>query len=324
MRHLFGFLAPVAIGLFTATAAPQAWAQAYPSKPISFIIPFGAGGSADALGRLVAQSIAQALKQPVVVENMPGASANIGMAHVAKAPPDGYTILFANNNLVTNQYLLKNVPFEVKSFEPVALLALVPNVLTVHPSVPAKDVKELIAYARANPGKLNYGSSGPGTSIHLASELFKSVTKTDIVHVPYKTSAQGMTDHLAGRLEVQLETAPTVIPQVKANQLRALAVASVDRLSELPDVPTFRELGFPEMVTGAWVGLLVPAGTPKDVVEKLNTTVSEQAKTPEYKDRMKQLGAQVLGGSPADFARFIGEQSERWGGIIKSVGITAQ
>jgi tripartite-type tricarboxylate transporter receptor subunit TctC len=296
-------------------------ADDYPSKSVTFVIPFGAGGSADTLGRIVANRLSTALQQTFVVENRAGGSANIGMSVVGKAAPDGYTILFANNNLITNKLLLKTVPEEISNLEPVALLAIVPNVLAVPASSPAKSLKEFVEFAKANPGKINYGSSGVGTSVHLASELFKSVTGTDIVHVPYTASAQGMVDLVAGRLQMELETAPDVIPRVRSGNLRALAVASPERLGELPDVPTFRELGYPDLVTGAWVGLLVPSGTPTEVISKLNSVMTQQAATEEYRNRMHQLGAQILGGSPGDFATFLKEQKERWGRIISSAGI---
>jgi tripartite-type tricarboxylate transporter receptor subunit TctC len=296
-------------------------ADDYPSKSVTFVIPFAAGGSADTLGRIVAAHLSTALKQTFIVENRAGGSANIGMSYVAKAAPDGYTILFANNNLVTNKLLMKTVPVEVSNFEPVALLAIVPNVLAVPTSSPAKTLREFIELAKASPGKFNYGSTGIGTSVHLASELFKSATGTDIVHVPYTSSAQGMVDLVAGRLQMELETAPDVIPRVRSGDLRALAVASPERLAGLPDVPTFRELGYPELVTGAWVGLVAPSGTPTEVVNKLNSVMRQQAETDEYKNRMHQLGAQLLGGTPTDFVRFLNEQGERWGRIIRSAGI---
>jgi tripartite-type tricarboxylate transporter receptor subunit TctC len=322
MRKLPWLVAAILIVSVVAPLPPSSVrAQAYPSKSVTFVIPFGAGGSADTLGRIVAAQLSTALKQTFIVENRAGGSANIGMSYVAKAAPDGYTILFANNNLVTNKLLMKTVPVDVSNFEPVALLAIVPNVLAVPASSPAKSLKEFIELAKANSGKFNYGSTGIGTSVHLASELFKSVTGTDIVHVPYTSSAQGMVDLVAGRLQMELETAPDVIPRVRSGDLRALAIASPERSAELPDVPTFRELGYPELVTGAWVGLVVPSGTPTEVVNKLSSAMRQQAETDEYKNRMHQLGAQILGGTPAYFANFLNEQKERWGRIISSAGI---
>ena len=234
-------------------------------------------------------------------------------------------MLFANNNLVTNPFLLKDMPFDPrKDLAPVVLLGIVPNVLVVHPSVQAKSVAELVALAKAKPGQLNYGSSGNGTSVHLATELFRRLTGTDIVHVPYRTAAQGMTDLVGGRLDMIFETASSAIPRIRDNQVRALGVTAPTRLAELPDVPTFKELGHGDFVNGAWGGLLVPAGTPAPIIARLNQAIAVRSALPAYRERMAQLGTQILGGTPTDFAKWIDDESTRWGAVIREIGIKAE
>jgi tripartite-type tricarboxylate transporter receptor subunit TctC len=317
------FIAPLvalfAILILGATTGPAR--AAWPERPINFVIPFATGGSADALGRLFAERLSSAVGQPVIVDNRPGAGGNTGTGFVAKAAPDGYTLLFTSTSYAINPSLYASVPYDIdKDFAAVALMAVVPNMLVIHPALPFKTVPELVAYAKANPGKLNFGSSGNGTSVHLAGELFKSLTQIDIVHVPYRGAAAALTDLLSGNIQMLFDTTPSSIPHVQSGRLRVLGIATQKRLPELPEVPTFGELGYPSLVSGAWVGILVPAGTPRAIVERINKVYVAATADPVTVGKLHQMGAQELTGSPEDVAKFLKAEQERWGGVIKASG----
>jgi len=316
MKKLLGTL----LGLGALCMASTAHAD-YPDRPIRFVIPWGAGGSADSLGRLFADGLATAVGQPVIVENRPGAASNLGNASVASAAPDGYTILFTSTAFATNPLLYSSVPYDpVKNFEQVALLTLTPNLLDINPALPFKTLPELIAYAKANPGKLNFGSSGNGTTPHISGELFKRAAGIDIVHVPYKTGVQSLTDLMGGQIQLMFDTTPSSIPYIKAGTLKALAVAAKERVAELPDVPTFGELGYPTILSGAWTGIAVPANTPRPVIDRLNREFVKLAADANVLAKLRQMGGTPLGGTPEQAAAFLRDEMERWGAVIKASG----
>ena len=316
-------LAAASVVILTAAAATAAQAQApYPSKPVRIVVPFPAGGTTDILARAVAQKLVESNGQPVVVDNRPGAGGNIGAELVAKAPPDGYTLLMGTvGTHAINPSLYARMPYDhQKDFAPVILVAGVPNVLVVHPSVPANTVQELIAYGRANPGKLNFASSGSGTSIHLAGELFKTMSGVQMTHVPYKGSAPAIADLIGGQVQIMFDNLPSALPQIKAGRLRALAVTSAQRAPALPDVPTVAEAGLPGFEASSWFGLLAPAGTPKDVIAKLNTEVAKWLASPEAREKLTAQGANAFGMSPEDFVRHIAVETTKWQKVVKESG----
>ncbi len=305
-----------------AVSATAAFAQAYPSKPVRIVVPFPAGGTTDILAREAGQRLTQALGQPFVVDNRPGAGGNIGAELVAKSPPDGYTLLMGTvGTHAINASLYSRMPYDhVRDFAPVILVAGVPNVLVVNPSVPVHSVQELIAYAKANPGKLNFASSGSGTSIHLAGELFKVMTGVQMSHVPYKGSAPALADLAGGQVQLMFDNLPSSLQLIKAGKLRALAVTSAQRSSALPDLPTVAEAGLPGFEATSWFGLLAPAGTPPDVIAKINAEVAHWLASPEAKDKLASLGAIAAGGSPEDFARHIAAETAKWQKVVKASG----
>src|SRR4051812_48707441 len=291
-----------------------AQAQGYPTHSIRLIVPFPPGGATDILARAVAQRWTETLGQAVVVDNRPGAGGNIGSDLVAKAAPDGYTLLMGTvGTHAVNPSLYSQMPYDhIKDFAPVILVAAVPNVMEVNPSVPAKTVAEFIAYAKANPGKINFASSGSGTSIHLAGELFKVMTGVQMTHVPYKGSAPALSDLMGGQVQVMFDNLPPSLPQIKAGKLRALAVTSAQRAPALPDVPTVAEAGLPGYEASSWFGVLAPAGTPPAVIARLNGEVAKWLATPDAKERMLATGANAIGGSPEDFAAHIRSETAKW------------
>ncbi len=304
--------------------APVAGAQApaYPAKPIRLVVPFPPGGATDILARAVAQKLTEAWGQQVLVDNRPGAGGNIGSELVAKAAPDGYTLEMGTvGTHAINASLYAKMPYDhVKDFVPVILVAGVPNVLVVHPSVPVNTVAELIAYAKANPGKLNFASSGSGTSIHLSGELFKVMAGVQMTHVPYKGSAPAMQDLLGGQVQLMFDNLPPSLPQIKAGKLRALAVTSATRAPALPDTPTVAEAGLPGFEASSWFGILAPAGTPPAIVAKLNAEIARWLATPEAKEKMLALGANAVGGTPEDFARHIAAETAKWAKVVRDSG----
>jgi len=315
-------VALAAISLALA-GAPSVFAQAtFPSKPIRIVVPFPPGGTTDILARAAAQKMTEAWKEQVLVDNRPGAGGNIGAELVAKSPADGYTLLMGTVGTHSiNPSLYAKMPYDhVKDFAPVILVASVPNVLVVHPSVPANSVQELIAYAKANPGKINFASSGSGTSIHLAGELFKTMAGVQMAHVPYKGSAPAIADLVGGQVQIMFDNLPSALPQIKGGRLRALAVTSAQRAPALPDVPTVAESGLPGFEASSWFGLLAPAGSPRDAILKVNAEVDRWLASPEAKEKLTSQGANAAGGTPEDFARHIAAETAKWQQVVKASG----
>ena len=308
----------------TIAALPLgASAQPYPGKPVRVIVTFAAGGGADFMGRLIGQKLSESFGQPVVIENRAGAGGSIGNEAVAKAPPDGYTLLLgAAGALVIAPWLYAKLPFDtVKDFAPISLLATVPFALTVHPSIPSKTVKELIALARANPGKLNYGSSGAGGAPHLAGELLKSMAKIEIVHVPYKGLAPAITDLIGGQLELIFADVNLVHPHIQARRLKGLAVTGAQRSPVMPDLPSVAEAALPGYQAGTWYGLLAPANTPREIIARLNGETNRLLATAEMKERFATQGAEPAGNSPEQFATFIRSELDKWAKVIRDANI---
>lgn len=307
-----------------ATAAFAAHA-AWPERPITMVVPYAPGGAADAMARVLAAKIGPKLGTTVVVDNRAGASGNIGAQAVARAKADGQTLLMCAFGCSVAPLIYKPAPYDIKkNFAPVAMLATVPSVLVVNPKVPAKSVKELLAYARANPGQLNSASSGIGTSAHLATELLRVQTGANLTHIPYKGAGQVAADLLSGQVDLYFDNLPASLPHIQAGKLRALAVASTQRSPSLPDVPTFAEAGVPNFVITPWFGLLAPAGTPEPVLQQLNTAFNEALKDPAVAERMQQLGVVTAAGTPGALADFIAGESKKWKAIIEQRGIRVE
>ena len=306
---------------FTAgalTFAGAAAAQAYPNKPLRMVVPFPPGAGTDMLARTIAAKLADSMGQPVVVENKPGGGATIGTDVVAKSAPDGYTLLLSTTSHAINPSVYAKLPYDtLKDFVTVTQVATVPTVLVVHPSVPANTIKELVAYAKANPGKLNMGSASSGTVFHLAGEYLKSQAGIDMVHVPFKGGGPAMTALLGGQVNVLFETTLTVQPQVKAGKLRALAVGSARRAPSFPEVPTVAESGFPGFSAENWYGVYAPAGTPRDIVMKLNTEIIKALNLPDVKERFASQGAELIGNTPEQHAGFLKTEMDKWEKIAK-------
>jgi len=298
-------------------------AQEWPTRPIRLIDPFTPGGSSDVLGRAIAQKLTAALGQSVVLENVPGAGGSLGADRVAKSPADGYTLLMGHiGTLAVSPLIYPQLPYDpLRDFTPVAWVANVANVLAVHPSVPVRTLKELVAYAQANPGRLNYGSGGNGSAAHLTTEYLKMVTKTFMVHVPYRGTAPAMTDTIAGRVQLVFTGAPAVAAAVNAGQLRPLAVSSSKRLAALPDVPTVAESGFPGFEADQWYGIVAPAGVPAAVVQRLNAPINQALSAPELQARFQTLGATGMPTTPEAFGRHIAQEIERWRPVVKTANI---
>ena len=311
-----------AITASLAFAALGAAAQAsYPSKPVRIIVGFSAGGTTDIVARLMAKEMTAALGQSFVVDNRPGAGSNIATDFVAAAPPDGYTLLFVAVTSTINQTLYPNVKFNLeRDFDAIALGAKVPNVLVVHPSVPAANVKDFIAWARANDDKIAYASSGSGTSIHMAGELFKARTGLKTQHIPYKGSAPAVTDLIGGQVQFMFDNMPASWPHVQAGKLKALAVTTKTRSATAPDLPTMEESGVAPFDVSSWFGLIAPKGTPKEVIDKLNKVMNDAFDKPEVKEAYAKLGAVAEKNSPQDFSRFIQSEVRNWAPIVKASG----
>ena len=299
-------------------------AESYPDRPIRFIVPLAPGGAVDIAARAVAQELGTSLRQQVVVDNRSGGGGNIGAELAAKAPPDGYTMVMgSSSNFGVNPTLYKNLPYDaVRDFAPVSLVSFAPNALYVHPSVPANSVKELVALARAKPGTLNFASSGQGGSGHLAGELFKMVTGVDIIHVPYKGTGQALADTVGGQVQMQFGSVIAVLPHVKAGKLRALAVTVPRRVAALPQVPTMAEAGYPAVETTVWNGVLVPAKTPRPIVERLNAEIVKILKRPDVRERFAAQGAEAVGSTSAEFAAHIRREIDKWGKVVRAAGLT--
>jgi tripartite-type tricarboxylate transporter receptor subunit TctC len=324
-RRTLTLAAASALGLLALTPL-AAQAQAFPTKAITIIVPFSAGGTTDILARVLGQFMSKDLGQPVVIDNRAGAGGNIGTQLVARAAPDGYTILMGTvGTHAINQSLYPKLAFDpIKDFAPLTRVALVPNLLVANPAQPFKTVKELMAYAKANPGKVTFGSSGSGTSIHLSGELFKQMAGVDIQHVAYKGSAPAANDLLGNHIAIMFDNMPSAIGHVKAGKLRPLAVTTAQRSPALPDVPTIAEAGVPGYEATSWFGLLAPAGTPAPVVTKLNAAILKALADPDVKKKLLEQGAEPAGETPAQFAAFIASETVKWGKIVKQSGATAQ
>jgi tripartite-type tricarboxylate transporter receptor subunit TctC len=311
-----------ALALVPFAAQAQA---AFPSKALTIVVPFSAGGTTDILARVVGQTMSKDLGQPVIIDNRAGAGGNIGAQMVARAAPDGYTLLMGTvGTHAINQSLYKKMPFDpIKDFAPLTRVALVPNLLVANPGQPYKNVKELIAYAKANPGKVTFASSGSGTSIHLSGEMFSQMAGLEMQHIPYKGSAPALTDLLGGQTAIMFDNMPSVIGHVKAGKLRPLAVTTPQRSPALPDVPTIAESGVPGYSATSWFGLLAPANTPAPVIAKLNASILKALADPEVKKKMAEQGAEPHGEKPEQFAEFIRSETAKWGQTVKKSGATA-
>lgn len=316
------YLAALSLGFMTLGAAAPASA-AYPEKPIRLVVGFSAGGTTDVTARILAKEMGDALGTAVVVENKPGAGSNIATDQVKRSAADGYTLLMVAVTSTINQTLYKNINFDLNTdFEPVALAVRVPNVLVVNPSVPANSVQELVEYAKSNPGKLNFASSGSGTSIHMAGELFKMLADIDVLHIPYKGSSPAVTDLLGGQVDFMFDNMPSAWPHVESGKLRALAVTTEDRSETAPDLPTMQESGFPTFDVSSWFGVIAPKGTPAEVVEKLNTVIREALKDENVKSRLADLGAVPADTTPEEFGQFIKAEVDGWAPVVKASGAT--
>ena len=300
------------------------WAQTYPSRPVRLIVPFPAGGAVDITARVIGQSLSERLRQQFIIETRPGAGGTIGTGAVAHAAPDGYTLLMVDASATINVTLYDKLDFNfLRDIAPVASINPVPLVMEVHPSVPASTLPEFIAYAKANPGKLNMASSGNGTPTHVAGELFKMMAGVDMVHVPYRGAAPATADLLAGQVQVYFTGATNVVEYVKAGKLRALAVTTVTRLETLPDTPTVADF-VPGYEASTWYGVGAPTNTPSGIIDKLNREINAALTDPKMKARLSELGTSVLVTSPPEFAKFIADETEKWGNVIRALNIKAE
>jgi tripartite-type tricarboxylate transporter receptor subunit TctC len=307
-----------------AVAATSVFAQAYPTKTVTVVVPWPPGGPSDIAARPIAKALADELKQPFIIDNRAGAGGNIGSALVAKAPPDGYTLLITSSApIVINPSLYKQMPFDpAKDLAPITNLLRVPLVLVVHPSVPVKNLQELIAYVNAQKGKAQYASAGNGTPQHLTGELFKSLANLDMVHVPYKGSAPAITDLVGGHVPMMFDSAIAILPQIKAGKVKAIAITGAKRSSILPDVPTFDEAGMKGFESYAWYGFFAPAKTPPDIIATLNREALKAMKQPEWQKVLADTGSENVGGTPEQFAAFIKAEAAKWAKVVKASGAT--
>ena len=303
----------------------QVNAQEFPTKAIKIIVPFPPGGHTDVLGRLIGQKMSESLKQPVIIENRPGANGIIGSEVAARATPDGHTLLMVAPGHASNLSLNAKLPYDtLTDFQPISLLVTQPSILVVHPALGVKNVRQLIALAQAKPGTLSYASGGIGSGQHLAAEMFKYMTKTDVLHVSYKGVAPAEADVLAGQVNMMFAPAISSLPHIRSGRFVALGVTSENRSSAVPDLPTIAEAGVPGYAAVTWLGLLGPKGIPVPIVEKLHTEVARILKLPDVQERLAQLGAEAQATSPAQFDAFIREEAKRWGDVIKANGIRAE
>jgi len=322
MRQIVVLLT-LAASSITALPALPLNADEYPSHPVRIIVPFGAGGPTDVYTRAIAEELRKSLNQAFVEENKPGAGTTIGTDFVAKAAPDGYTLLMVSGTQTVNETLYTHKPYELmRDLVPIAPLIDSDLVLVVHPSVPAKNLNELLALARARPGTLNYGSSGPGSNYHMAGELLKHLTGVDIVHVPYKGSTGMRTDILSGQIQILFDSVPTMAPMIRAGKVRALGTSGLTRSPILPDVPTIAEAGVPGFQATLWVGFMAPAGTPQPIVEKLNREITKVVTRPDIKVAWEKTGATPVSMTQSNFKKFMDAQISKWADVIKANRIT--
>ena len=307
--------------LVVALFAWVAPAQAYPDKPIKFIVPFSAGGSTDTISRILAQKVSAAIGQSVIIENKPGAGGTLGADLVAKSTPDGYTLLFVGTSTAINQTLYKTLPYDTtRDFDAVIHLVNLNGILVLHPEVPVRNVKELVELSRAKPGTMNFASAGAGTVIHLAGEMFKNQSKADITHVPYKGSGPALMDLMGGRVQMMFANMPGTIQHVKAGKIKVIAVTGDKRSPVLPEVPTIAEAGIPGYQATGWFGVMAPAGTPKEAIAKLNAAFNSALSAPELAEILRNEGAEVVGGTPEQFRAFMAGEIDRWAAVVRSAG----
>ncbi len=307
-------------------AATQAVAQSWPARPVRVVVPFPAGGPADVLGRVMAMRYSEALKQQFVVDNRPGANGNIGAALVAKAPADGYTIMFATTGpLALNRLMYKSTPYDpLRDFAPVSLFADMPLIVVANQTLPLKSLQEMIVYARANPGKVSYSSPGNGSMAHLTAELIQRSTGIRLTHVPYKGSAPALTDFLGGAVNVAMDLASTYIPHLNGGKVRALAITTATRFAPLPDVPTVIEAGVPGYQAAGWFGIVGPAGMPRTAVTQINTLSNAWLASRDGTNRLRDMGARPIGGSPADLGAFVRSELTKWRPVVEPIAATTQ
>ena len=327
------FLARAALALSCALAPLAAFAQAastgagqaYPTKPIRFVVPYPPGGPLDAVARLLGQKVAESVKQPVIVDNKPGAGGNIGADAVARSAADGYTILMgAVATHAINPTLYASIPYDaVRDFQPITQVASTPNVLIVHPSIPATSVREFIAYAKANPGKLNFGSGSTGSAGHLAGELFKTMAGVEMIHVPYKGAAPAMQDLIGGQVQLMFDNYASAATQVRAGKVKALAVTTAKRSALAPDLPTIAESGLAGFDISTWFGIFAPAGTPREIVDRLHAEFTRALALADVREKMVNLGAEPIGNRPEEFAAYIRSEAEKYARVVKSSGARA-
>ena len=312
------------MGVSVTGAIPVA-AQTYPSKAIRLVLPFPPGGPTDLLGRQLAQKVSEQVGQPVVAENRPGAGGNLGTEIAAKAPADGYTLVLTSNILAISPHLYRKLPYDsVKDFAAVSQVAQVPNVLICHPSIPARNLQELVTAARRTPGKLTFGSGGLGTGQHLAGEMFRAASKLDMVHVPYKGSGLAMLGMIGGHIDWMVIGAPPAVPQIQGGKVRALAALSAERIALLPNLPTANETGFPGYVVTSWYGVLAPANTPRDVITRLNSEIARAVTAPDARDRLAGGGFEPKTTTPEQFSDFIKSEIARYGKVIREAKLEVQ
>ena len=321
-RILFGSIAAACL-MTGGVAAAQG--PSFPNRPVKWIVPFPPAGAMDSIARTLGEQLAHDLGQPFVIENRPGAGGNIGADAVAKSAPDGHTMMIVANGMAVNKFLYDKLPYDpVRSFEPVTLVAIVPNVLVTNAArSKARTVGDVINQARAEPGKATYASAGNGTSIHLAGELFASMARIDMLHVPYKGSGPAVSDLIGGQVDYMFDSVTSAAPHVRSGKLRAIAVTTAKRSSALPDVPTINESGLPGYELTPWFAIFMPAGTPKPIVNRMNTAVREALKAPEVGRRLAAIGAEPVGGTPEQLAAYLDAEMAKWGKVIRERGIRA-
>lgn len=308
-----------------ACTAFGAAADNYPSRPIKWVVPFTPGGAMDSMARTLGEKMAQSMGQPVVIENRPGAGGTIGSSMVAKADPDGYTMMIVSIGHAVNPALYPKLSYDgIKSFEPVSLVGIVPNVLVAHSAAKFNSVNELIAQAKAQPGKITYASAGTGTTIHLAAELFNSMANVDILHVPYKGSAPAVTDLLGRQVDIMFDSVSSAKPHIDSGRLKAIAVTTSKRSTALPNVPTVAEAGLKGYELNGWYAVFVPAGTPRPVVDRLNGEIVKALKQPDVAKRFAQLGAEPVGSSPEELGKYLRTETARWAEVVRTRNITAE
>ncbi|AFK61492.1 hypothetical protein TKWG_04855 [Advenella kashmirensis WT001] len=313
------------LGLLAAVNTAFAQEEAYPSKPVTVLVGFAAGGTTDVLARIVAKGLGEELGESFVVENKLGAGSNIATDQLLRRKPDGYSLMMMAVTTTINQTLYKNARFNIeKDIEPIVLVAKVPNILVASKNTPYNNLKEFVEYAKANPGKVNYGSSGAGTSIHLAGELFKQQAGIDMLHIPFSGSGPSMTALVGGQTDVVFENMPAAVPQIKAGKIKAFAVTTDKRSEAFPDVPTLKESGYPQFNVSSWFGLVAPKGTPKPIIDKINATVEKILAKPEVIKQLEGLGATAEKNTPAEFAKFVSDETKTWGEVIRKGNISIE